>query len=124
MGEHPKRSKSYGDFELLDAAGLDLFPLKTLRRGVSTWKVADYAATESNAESSYDDNEPDNDRAGLTWFDSYEQALEAGIEKAAPSMWPALGGDNYKLDLSKCLRLWPHDHDTGGFFVALIQRTK
>ena len=40
---------------------------------------------------------------------------------AAPSMWPPPNATS--LGLERCGRLMPHDNDTGGFFVALFEKT-
>ncbi len=32
-------------------------------------------------------------------------------------------GNNYNPEIKKCLRLWPQDNDTEGFFVAKIKKT-
>jgi len=32
------------------------------------------------------------------------------------------GGDSYSPEVGKCLRLWPQDNDTEGFFVAKIRK--
>ena len=31
-------------------------------------------------------------------------------------------GNVYNEDIKKCLRIWPQDNDTGGFFIAKIKR--
>ena len=78
-----------------------------LRDGVNTWKVADYLG-------------PDDDEvARLTWYDSYEQAKQAGMKDVVPSLWPSRSD----APLERCKRLVPHDQDTGGFFVAILKRT-
>jgi tRNA (cytosine34-C5)-methyltransferase len=37
-------------------------------------------------------------------------------------MWPS--PDNIDLHLDRCLRFLPHHNDDGGFFVALVRKTK
>jgi len=32
-------------------------------------------------------------------------------------------GKTYSKEVEKCLRLWPHDNDTEGFFVAKIRKS-
>ena len=70
-------------------------------------------------------NSDDEPPAQLQWYDSYQQALDGGMEDALESMWPKFGDSSSKSPpLDRCLRLLPQDQDTGGFFVALIRRTK
>ncbi|ORY95172.1 S-adenosyl-L-methionine-dependent methyltransferase [Lobosporangium transversale] len=38
-----------------------------------------------------------------------------------PSMWPPSNADN--LHLERCLRIYPHLQNTGGFFVAVFKKT-
>ena len=35
---------------------------------------------------------------------------------------PAEGVDNAKYHLDRCMRILPHQQDTGGFFVAVLQK--
>lgn len=39
-------------------------------------------------------------------------------------MWPPAGHDGEVPPLERCLRLYPHLQDTGGFFVALLKKTR
>jgi 16S rRNA C967 or C1407 C5-methylase (RsmB/RsmF family) len=107
-------------YKLLDVSIPVMAFMKNHRRGVSSWKVAEY----HNSASDFDakgDHEADDDAelARLSWYESYDEAKSAGMEHASPSMWPV---DDNEVVLERCLRLWPQDHDTGGFFVAMIQR--
>ncbi|GAX26342.1 tRNA (cytosine34-C5)-methyltransferase [Fistulifera solaris] len=81
------------------------------RPGVTKWKVADYVG---------DTDQEDDEKVQLRWHSSYEDAVEAKMEKACTSMWPPLSTNDLHLD--RCVRLWPQDHDSGGFFVAVIKR--
>ena len=40
-----------------------------------------------------------------------------------PEMFPPTPEEAEKLNLKKCLRILPHQQDTGGFFVALLEKT-
>jgi 16S rRNA C967 or C1407 C5-methylase (RsmB/RsmF family) len=45
--------------------------------------------------------------------------MQAAPGKLLPSMF---AGDTSELHLERCLRLLPHRDDTGGFFVAVLQK--
>jgi 16S rRNA C967 or C1407 C5-methylase (RsmB/RsmF family) len=79
--------------------------------GVKDWKIADYVG---------DTDEDDEDMVRLRWHPTYEDSVAAGMKNALSSMWPPSDADSFHFD--RCIRLWPQDHDSGGFFVALIRR--
>ena len=149
-------------FELVQVSKAQLNGL-VLRSGVFSWRVADFDPTKatsnsygnananenSNENSKHGDsdgksrnNSSENDSDGeeqpaqLQWYDSYQNALDGGMENALASMWPppAVVADELlssssssiskSIPLDRCLRLLPQDQDTGGFFVALIRRIK
>lgn len=95
------------------------------RPGVSTWGVAEHVLKGSRGSAGADvesDSDSD-DEVSLRWYDTYEQAVAAGMPAAAPTMWPpATQKEAKKLHLERCARFLPHDQDTGGFFVALLRR--
>jgi 16S rRNA C967 or C1407 C5-methylase (RsmB/RsmF family) len=78
----------------------------TFRPGVTTWKVADYQYETA------DDS--------LDWYDSLEMAQQSNMQHAVPTLWP--DANAVDLALHKCMRVWPQDNNTGGFFVALIKK--
>jgi 16S rRNA C967 or C1407 C5-methylase (RsmB/RsmF family) len=92
----------------------DLLPGFTIRPGVDSWKVAFY--DENNIEKDEDDF------GSLSFYDSYDDAVDAEVGEANASFWP--NSENKNLSLHRCCRLFPQDQDTGGFFVALIKRIK
>jgi 16S rRNA C967 or C1407 C5-methylase (RsmB/RsmF family) len=105
------------------------------RQGVTRWGVADYTVDDARSRgggdtaASGDDNEKDDmdtEQPHLTWYATYDEARAAGMEHSVPSMWPpgesTRNESAVEQNLKNCLRLWPQDHDTGGFFVAMIQR--
>ena len=83
------------------------------RPGISTWKVADYTSTSADSE----DEIP-----RLSWYESYSEAEKADMEGAVPTMWPPK--ETGLLNLERCIRLFPQDQDTGGFFVSLIRKLR
>mmetsp|Transcript_34572 Transcript_34572/g.83630 ORF Transcript_34572/g.83630 Transcript_34572/m.83630 type:complete len:550 (-) Transcript_34572:90-1739(-) len=102
-------------FELLDWPR-DALPGFVRHPGVNDWRVAFY--DQDNA------GEDEGDFGSLSFFDSYNSALAAGVEGAERTFWPiedSTKGWNLRLD--RCTRLLPQDQDTGGFFLALIKRT-
>ena len=133
-----RREQKYG-FELVRVSETELNGL-ILRPGVGSWRVAGFDPRgtttttttprndASGGGSDEDRSEDDDDErpAKLTWYDSYRSAVDGGMEGALESMWPpaAIERDSPSfLPLDRCLRLFPQDQDTGGFFVALIRRT-
>eukprot|EP00887_Chlorella_sp_A99_P007303 scaffold2.g7303.t1 len=84
-----------GAFQLLDASE----SLPALRRapGLKRWRVMD--------------------REGA-WFADWE-AGKQGV-KLDPTMFPDAASD--ALPLERCMRFLPHHQDTGGFFVAVLQK--
>jgi 16S rRNA C967 or C1407 C5-methylase (RsmB/RsmF family) len=134
------------------------------RPGVCGWKVADYVGhavdedDDQDLEDTRDGDQKDkmdqrrrkgsSTRTGLLrWHATYQDAVQAQMEHAVPTMWPpppppslaastcekmeTKNGNGCEtneeeeeplLHLERCIRLLPQDHDTGGFFVALIRR--
>ncbi|XP_035223490.1 RNA cytosine C(5)-methyltransferase NSUN2-like, partial [Stegodyphus dumicola] len=89
-----------GTAELLDV-GSSLQGLKTCP-GLSYWKVA-------NKE--------------LEFFEKFEEVPEKNLTHIRPHMFPPCSEVLQDLHLERCLRVLPHHQDTGGFFVAVIQKT-
>jgi 16S rRNA C967 or C1407 C5-methylase (RsmB/RsmF family) len=103
-------SKQKAMIELVDWPQKDGF---CRRPGVDTWEVAAYTG---------DVVDEEDERPGLRWYSSYGEASDAAMEHAVPSMWTPTHAAT--LNLERCTRLWPQDHDTGGFFVALLRRNR
>lgn len=51
-----------------------------------------------------------------------DQVPEARRGKIIPSMFPPPKENRSSMLLDRCLRLFPHDQDTGGFFVAVLEK--
>ena len=81
------------------------------RPGVTKWRVADYVG---------DTELDDDEKVRLRWYATYQDAEDAGMGKAYNTMWPPSDAETLRLD--RCIRLWPQENDSGGFFVALIRR--
>ena len=60
-------------------------------------------------------------RPEIPWMDSWEQLqkLDADLASRTPqSLWTQ--GDEEKLHLERCMRVYPHMQNTGGFFVSCL----
>ncbi len=90
-----------------------------LRPGMQHWEIADQKAFGGN---------------GLRWHSNAQMAAQAGMSPLEVTMWPPSSaakesagfGDEAAgngLHLERCARLLPHDNDTGGFFLALFEKT-
>jgi len=80
----------------------DLLPKLRRLGGVSKWRV----------------------RHSGEWYDNYSSvpdALKQG-KKILPSMFPPSDEDAEALQLQHCMRVLPHMQDTGGFFIACIEK--
>ncbi|RKO87245.1 S-adenosyl-L-methionine-dependent methyltransferase, partial [Blyttiomyces helicus] len=84
--------------ELVDAS--KRLPQLERRNGICTWKVMS---------------------GNGTWYSSWDDVPAERRAKLAPTMFAQ--EDNVSLGLDKCIRLYPHLQDTGGFFVAVIRKT-
>ena len=93
-----------------------------LRPGLSTWRVAEYCNDDSEYSTSKGDDEDDDETPQLTWYDAFEDAHKV-MSNPVRSMWPPAKNVSL-LHLERCLRLWPQDNDSGGFFLTLIRRNR
>ncbi|KAK0438348.1 S-adenosyl-L-methionine-dependent methyltransferase [Desarmillaria tabescens] len=94
--------RSHADFHLVDVSS----QLPELKRqpGLTSWR-------------------PTSDREAKTTYDTYDAFLSAepGSEtKLTPGHWPPQDVDG--LNLPRCMRIYPHLQDSGGFFVAVLER--
>ena len=122
-----------GKVSLVDQTGK--CPELKRRKGLTTWKVvatkgkpnlnkrgADAdgdgegaGASKEGGERSYRQGLPE-----LPYVDRWEDLEEGLREKVPQTMWP--GGDEEALHLDRCMRIYPHDQNTGGFFVAVLEK--
>ena len=69
------------------------------------------------------------DKGGNMW-DSWREVEQQkqideseGIEKLVRNMFPPpVGGSDKSIPLERCMRVYPLDQDTGGFFIAVIEK--
>ncbi|KAF9521561.1 S-adenosyl-L-methionine-dependent methyltransferase [Crepidotus variabilis] len=65
------------------------------------------------------------DKTCLRTFESYEEFLASSLDegvkgKLSAGHWPPTNAQ--ALHLHRCMRIYPHLQDTGGFFVAVLQK--
>jgi multisite-specific tRNA:(cytosine-C5)-methyltransferase len=59
----------------------------------------------------------------VPWVDSWQRLkeLDPSMANRVPkSLWPA--GDEAELGLERCMRVYPHYQNTGGFFIAVLEK--
>ena len=80
------------------------------RQGLTHWKVM----TERNEEAPY-----------FMELDKYESVPEEYRKRTLKeSMFPGYYDQHILDQLSDCLRVFPHDQNTSGFFITIIRKTK
>lgn len=53
---------------------------------------------------------------------SFEAARAAGQSQVSRSMFPPSAEELPEMHLERCVRIWPHLGDTGGFFVSVLEK--
>ncbi|KAF0698326.1 Aste57867_11046 [Aphanomyces stellatus] len=94
---------SNGALRLLDVS--EVLPKLKRRPGLSSWKVYNY------------DHEP---------VDVFDEDVEnaRGRYKSLPStVFPPTADEAAAFNLDRCMRCVPHDENTGGFFIVLLEKT-
>ncbi|XP_063388076.1 tRNA (cytosine(34)-C(5))-methyltransferase [Cydia fagiglandana] len=59
----------------------------------------------------------------MVFYDKYEEVPEKWQTVVRPQMFPPQPEDLDKFHLDRCIRILPHHQDTGGFFVAVLEKT-
>ncbi|XP_059056013.1 tRNA (cytosine(34)-C(5))-methyltransferase [Achroia grisella] len=59
----------------------------------------------------------------MVFYDKYEDVPEKWQTVVRPQMFPPKPEDVHKYNLERCIRILPHQQDTGGFFVAVFEKT-
>ena len=59
-------------------------------------------------------------QAGLIYYETHDSVPANAQKRIRPTVFPPTNSDDMHLD--RCLRVLPHDNDTGGFFVALLRK--
>ncbi|EGG07725.1 uncharacterized protein MELLADRAFT_85533 [Melampsora larici-populina 98AG31] len=83
----------------------DKLPELKRRPGMTTWKVMNRTLGKNDEVKSYDDLEGDENKA-----------------RYSATLWP--DGKEQAKGLERCLRIYPHLQNTGGFFVAVLVKAK
>jgi 16S rRNA C967 or C1407 C5-methylase (RsmB/RsmF family) len=89
--------KANGALRLVDVG--DQLPELKRRSGITSWRVMDKSGQ---------------------WYDKHEQ-LPEHLKKFPESVFPPEKID--QLNIERCFRILPHDQNTGGFFVAVLEKT-
>lgn len=65
------------------------------------------------------------DKEGRIWNswteveDAKAEKFQASLERIVPGMFSGFAGD---LPLDRCMRVYPHQQDTGGFFITVLEK--
>ncbi|CAH2097810.1 unnamed protein product [Euphydryas editha] len=93
--------QEFGDsVHLVDVA--DMLPGLKFHKGMTHWRPAS---------------------KDMVFYDKYEDVPENWQTVVRPQMFPPKPEDAEKYHLDKCIRILPHHQDTGGFFVAVFEKT-
>jgi 16S rRNA methyltransferase RsmB/F len=92
-----------GKLKLVDVEKEGLLPGLKKRAGISDWTCDDDIFTIGEAD------------------DEARQASKSRLTPLVPSMYPPAPSVAAQLHLDRCVRILPHDQDTGGFFVAVLE---
>eukprot|EP00002_Diphylleia_rotans_P037600 TRINITY_DN8415_c0_g1_i1.p1 TRINITY_DN8415_c0_g1~~TRINITY_DN8415_c0_g1_i1.p1 ORF type:complete len:777 (-),score=156.57 TRINITY_DN8415_c0_g1_i1:202-2532(-) len=91
--------RSNGSVELVDVS--TQLPELKRRNGLHTWKVMS--------------------RLG-DWYENWSEVPTDMAVNISQSMFPPTKEEAESLHLERCIRIVPHDQDTGGFFVAVLRK--
>ncbi|KAF9493772.1 S-adenosyl-L-methionine-dependent methyltransferase [Pleurotus eryngii] len=95
--------KTYPEYELVDVSSR--YPELERLPGLTSWT-------------------PTADRTAEKYFDTYQEYRESLSStdpvKLTEGHWPPPNAVD--LNLTRCMRIYPHLQDTGGFFVAVLQK--
>ncbi|PNS14924.1 Multisite-specific tRNA:(cytosine-C(5))-methyltransferase [Sphaceloma murrayae] len=64
------------------------------------------------------------DKGGKIWNkwedveDAKAKQFEANLERLVPGMFPSSSG----IPIERCMRVYPHQQDTGGFFITVLEK--
>lgn len=124
--------QSGGTVKLLDQSGY--LPDLKRRKGLTMWKVlATKGKTQLNKKTA-SKSQTSTEEAGATsngvhyrdtlpqlpYTARWEDLDEDMRGKVPATLWPA--GDEESNYLERCMRIYPHDQNTGGFFVAVLEK--
>jgi len=90
--------RANGALRLVDVG--DQLPELKRRSGITSWRVMDKSGQ---------------------WYDKHEQ-LPEHLKKFPETVFPPEKID--QLNIERCFRILPHDQNTGGFFVAVLEKVE
>ncbi|KAL1939391.1 hypothetical protein VTO73DRAFT_9947 [Trametes versicolor] len=99
--------KSIPGFELIDMS--NHLPGLVYRPGMTSWRPS--VSREVNTD--------------FATYADYIQSLDEeqrSSTKMAETQWPPSAAEAEGLNLTRCFRIYPHLQDTGGFFIAILQK--
>ena len=88
-----------GALELVDVS--EQLPLLRRAPGLTSWRVMEKQGG---------------------WIDSHDDVPEGLRRSFKRSMWPPEPAELSSLHLERCVRVFPHYQDTGGFFIAVFEK--
>ncbi|WRT64898.1 uncharacterized protein IL334_001837 [Kwoniella shivajii] len=99
-----------GKFHIVDVSSQ--LPELKRRQGLASWKVGTSKGEKVNWYETFEDY-----RAAIENGEEKENDRGKGLPK---SLWPPTNAT--ELNLERCMRLLPHDQNTGGFFVCVLEK--
>lgn len=106
--------------QLVDSS--DHLPNLIRRPGLNKWKVLDTSSIEGTSKSNH----------MFTSWDAFQKTKEKyEVEepgrqfspKIAPGVFPPIASsEEQRIPLERCMRVYPHLQDTGGFFIAVLEK--
>ncbi|XP_072765237.1 tRNA (cytosine(34)-C(5))-methyltransferase [Anoplolepis gracilipes] len=60
----------------------------------------------------------------LQYYNTWDEVPEQWQTQVRPKMFPPQANEASKFNLERCMRILPHHQDTGGFFVAVLEKVK
>lgn len=113
--------------EVLDPATIsklseDVVSKTRFGRGISTWRVPiPRKQLKKNKKKKLEEpSGPESAQEQKEFFDNYEEVPFQCRESIFPSMFPP-EDPKIRESLSKCIRVSPHQENTGGFFVSVLR---
>ncbi|RHY95827.1 hypothetical protein DYB35_007026 [Aphanomyces astaci] len=93
------------------------------RQGLTTWQVGWQSKTKAKKQRHVTAND-DLTPPIMAWYRSFSEDIPADLRgyRLTRSMFPPDEQDGNVVHLERCLRFVPHDQNTGGFFVAVLEK--
>lgn len=60
----------------------------------------------------------------MVFYNNWDEVPQQWHTQVRPKMFPPKPEDAHKYNLDKCIRILPNHQDTGGFFVAILEKIK